>query len=260
MTGVRDRQRSKVYAWEERFVAPRDQSSIAFAQAQGMVDAIWTEMGLLFPPKVEPLPRQARSMVADANRLSIRLPDASPSWWLLHELAHAMTSANDGRSDGHGPKFIGLYAQLLTRYLRIPSDALLTSLRVAGIEMDTRAVPISLTAHRDASLRQLTRTFGCLQQRAAARGEALAGDAYVQTQNILGTIRRVLEQAGARVEDVVRTVIYLTDIDDAASVGRAHREVLGDVRPASTMVQVVALVRPEMRVEIEAYAVIDAAK
>ena len=107
-----------------------------------MVDAIWTEMGLLFPPKVEPLPRQARSMVADATRLSIRLADASPSWWLLHELAHAMTSADDGRSDGHGPKFIGLYAQLLTRYLRIPSDALLTSLRVAGIEMDMRAVPI----------------------------------------------------------------------------------------------------------------------
>jgi hypothetical protein len=106
VTGVRDRQRSKVYAWEERFVAPRDQSSIAFAQAQGMVDAIWTEMGLLFPPKVEPLPRQARSTVADANRLSIRLADASPSWWLLHELAHAMTSAHDGRSDGHGPKFV----------------------------------------------------------------------------------------------------------------------------------------------------------
>ena len=142
MTGDRDRQRSKVYAWEERFVAPRDPSSIAFAQAQGMVNAIWAEMGLLFTPKVEPLPRQARSTVADANRLSIRLADASPSWWLLHELAHAMTSTYDGRSDGHGPKFIGLYAQLLTRYLRLPSDALLTSLRLAGIEMDTRAEPI----------------------------------------------------------------------------------------------------------------------
>ena len=142
MTGVRDRQRSKVYAWEERFVAPRDQSSIAFAQAQGMVDAIWTEMGLLFPPKVEPLPRQARSTVADANRLSIRLADASPSWWLLHELAHAMTSAHDGRSDGHGPKFIGLYAQLLTRYLRIPTDALRASLSAAGIAVDILAEPI----------------------------------------------------------------------------------------------------------------------
>ena len=53
----------------------------------------------------------------------------------------------------------------------------------------------------------------------AARGEALAGNAYVQTQNILGTIRSALEQARARVEDVVRTVIYLTDIGDAESVG-----------------------------------------
>jgi hypothetical protein len=49
----RDRQRSKVYAWEERFVAARDPTSIAFAQAQGMVDAIWAEFGLRFPPKVE---------------------------------------------------------------------------------------------------------------------------------------------------------------------------------------------------------------
>ena len=93
----------------------------------------------------------------------------------------------------------------------------------------------------------------------AARGEALTGDAYVQTQNILGTIRTALEQAGARVEDVVRTVMYVTDIGDAELVGRAHREVFGDVRPASTMVQVSALIRPEMRVEIEAYAVIDEA-
>jgi enamine deaminase RidA (YjgF/YER057c/UK114 family) len=91
----------------------------------------------------------------------------------------------------------------------------------------------------------------------AARGEALAADAYVQTQNILGTIRSALEQAGARVEDVVRTVIYVTDIADADLVGRAHQEVFGAVRPASTMVQVSALIRPEMRVEIEAFAVID---
>ena len=93
----------------------------------------------------------------------------------------------------------------------------------------------------------------------AARGEALAGDAYVQTQNILGTIRSALEQAGSRVEHVVRTVIYVTDIGDADLVGRAHQEVFGAVRPASTMVQISALIRPEMRVEIEAFAVIDEA-
>jgi enamine deaminase RidA (YjgF/YER057c/UK114 family) len=91
----------------------------------------------------------------------------------------------------------------------------------------------------------------------AARGEALAGDAYVQTQNILATIRAALEEVGARIEDVVRTVIYVTDIGDADLVGRAHSEVFSNVRPASTMVQVSTLIRPEMRVEIEAYAVID---
>jgi enamine deaminase RidA (YjgF/YER057c/UK114 family) len=92
-----------------------------------------------------------------------------------------------------------------------------------------------------------------------ARGEALTGDAYVQTQNILDTISTALERAGAQVDDVVRTVMYVTDIGDAELVGRAHREVFGEVRPASTMVQVSGLIRPEMRVEIEAYAVIDEA-
>ena len=142
MTADRDRQRTKVYAWEEQFVAPRDASSIAFEQAQRMVDTIWAEMGLRFPAKVEPLPRQARSTVADANRLSIRLADVSPSWWLLHELAHAMSSTYDGQSDGHGPKFMGLYAQLLTRYLRVPTDALLKSLLRAGVAIDTQAAPV----------------------------------------------------------------------------------------------------------------------
>ncbi|MGC1412326.1 MAG: hypothetical protein WA864_25685 [Acetobacteraceae bacterium] len=51
-----------------------------------MVNALWAEMGLHFPPNIERLPRQARATVADANRLTIRLPDACPSWRLLHEL------------------------------------------------------------------------------------------------------------------------------------------------------------------------------
>ena len=142
MIDDRDRQRSKVYAWEERFIVPRDPSTIEFARAPGMVDAIWAEMGLRFPPKVEPLPVQARSTVADASRLLIRLANSSPSWCLLHELAHAMTSTYDGQSDGHGPKFMGLYAQLLTRYLRVPTDALLRSLHADGIAIDMHAEPV----------------------------------------------------------------------------------------------------------------------
>jgi hypothetical protein len=142
VTNDRDHQRSKVYTWEERFVAPRDPSSITFAQAQGIVDAIWAEMGLRFPPKVERLPRQARSTMADATRLAIRLPESSPPWWLLHELAHAMSSTEDGQSNGHGAVFMGLYAQLLVCYLRVPIDALLTSLNAEGIEVDMQAEPV----------------------------------------------------------------------------------------------------------------------
>jgi hypothetical protein len=138
----RDRQRHRVYAWEEQFIAPRDPSLIEPAQAQGMIDAIWAETGLRFPPKVERLPRQARSTMADASRLSIRLADSSPSWCLLHELAHAMSSTHDGHSDGHGPTFMGLYAQLLIRYLRVPIDTLLQSIEVARIEADMQAKPV----------------------------------------------------------------------------------------------------------------------
>ncbi len=113
----RDRQRGRVYLWEDEVVAPRDLSRISFTDAQGMVDAIWSELGLRHPPKVEPLPAQARIRLADASRLVLRPPPLIPSWCLLHELAHAMTSDHDGTSDGHGPRFVGIYVQLLVRYL-----------------------------------------------------------------------------------------------------------------------------------------------
>ena len=144
MSEVRDHQRGRVYVWEERFVAPRDASSVAFAQAQGVVDAIWADMGLRFPPKVMRLPRQARTTVADATRLLIRLADTTASWCLLHELAHAMSSTHEGGSDGHGPRFMGLYAQMLIRYLRVPPDALCKSLHDADIEVDMDATPVFL--------------------------------------------------------------------------------------------------------------------
>ena len=84
---------------------------------------------------------------------------------------------------------------------------------------------------------------------------AHAGDAAAQTRQALAIISAALERAGFTMHDVVRTRIFVTDISRWEEVGRAHGEVFGDIRPATTMVQVAALIDPAMLVEIEADAV-----
>lgn len=83
-----------------------------------------------------------------------------------------------------------------------------------------------------------------------------AGDLYLQTVQTLANVRAALERAGATVADVVRTRVYVTDISRFAEVARAHGEVFGEIRPASSLVQVAALVDPAMLVEIEADAIL----
>ena len=82
-------------------------------------------------------------------------------------------------------------------------------------------------------------------------------DAATQTRCVLETIRAALEKAGARMEDVVRTRMYLTHVDDWEAVGRAHGQFFGAIRPASTMVVVAKLLNPAWRIEMEADAVIE---
>jgi enamine deaminase RidA (YjgF/YER057c/UK114 family) len=81
------------------------------------------------------------------------------------------------------------------------------------------------------------------------------GDAAAQTRQALAIIRESLERAGFTLADVVRTRMFVTDISRWEEIGRVHGEVFGDVRPTTTMVQVVALIDPDMLVEIEAEAV-----
>jgi enamine deaminase RidA (YjgF/YER057c/UK114 family) len=88
-------------------------------------------------------------------------------------------------------------------------------------------------------------------------GKVIEGNAYQQARQCIRNIEAALLQAGASLRDVVRTRMYVIDMDRWEDVSRAHREAFADVMPAATLVEVSRLATPEMQVEIEADAVLE---
>ncbi len=82
------------------------------------------------------------------------------------------------------------------------------------------------------------------------------GDPYLQAQQCIKVIRTAVEEAGAALEDVVRTRMFVTNIEQWEEIARAHREAFGEIMPATTMVEVSRLIDPRMLVEIEADAIV----
>jgi hypothetical protein len=139
----RDSQRSSVYDWESTHIAPHDKNLIPFDQIKLIVDWIWAEEGLKYPPLVEIMPKQKHAS-GDATRTCVRFQPQTYTWIILHELSHSMTANCEGENNGHGALFLGVYMQMASKYLHIPYSELMNSAMAVGLRVKMDARPVFL--------------------------------------------------------------------------------------------------------------------
>lgn len=146
---MRDFQQSKVYQWENQFP---DGGRVEFGHTQALVNHIWEQEGLKYPPKVEPIHHLTTRWAGKANRMNIYLPQYSTTKTIIHELAHSMTNnfhdeGDPNRRDqdhGHDAEFMGVYLKLLHKYMCIDLFRLIDTAGRAGIKFNINARPVFL--------------------------------------------------------------------------------------------------------------------
>lgn len=136
-----DRQKSKVYRWEDVVVSPHDTMAIFFHQVEAIVNYIWEREGLQYPPMVAPISKKSRH-VGYGSRLKVQFQPITYTWIVLHELSHSLTSTCDGRSNRHGALYMGIYIQLLHRYLHLDFAELVKSAEAYGLKVKPDAKPV----------------------------------------------------------------------------------------------------------------------
>lgn len=142
MTKFRDYQKSRVYRWEDTHMP--NGGMIDFPNVQPIVNHIWTDTGLEYPPIVELLDVRSTRLEGSATRMQIKLRGRVSMKTILHEMAHSMTSNMYGESNGHGSLFVGMYSKLLQKYLNVDLFHILTTCAVEGVDIDITARPVFL--------------------------------------------------------------------------------------------------------------------
>lgn len=141
-----------VYRWEDKVLAPHDRVNLDPRTAQVVCNHVWSETGLLHPPKIT---YQRGLSGAHANRLEITVGDTLPHHWLFHEMAHCMdqsvetaVGATAMRPDSevsggsyHDENWLGLYVNMLDRYLNLPKLWLYGTLRDHGLTVSYAPKP-----------------------------------------------------------------------------------------------------------------------
>ncbi len=118
MPGCPDYQKSRLYSWEQVHVNPVDRQLVPYDNVQNVINHVWSEMGLLYPPRVTPMHKNVTKWAGSANRLVVNIPEhGATTITILHEIAHSMTMDLEGAGFQHGPGFVGVFMRLLDRFV-----------------------------------------------------------------------------------------------------------------------------------------------